>query len=445
MDNLWAFLCEYGEIRGTIEYFRQKQMKLTSSLIGQTKIALLKIGRCEKISTGRRVTLQILLKSFGIILGYVPSRFDEHGLHIVLGVRSIEGRDSPPVVERDHNTSKRGFFLSVLLSFSLLIFTVSCHDRVRKTGTELRLGYFPNITHAQALVGMGRGDFERELGDRSHFEARIFNSGPSLIEALLAREIDLGYVGPSPALNGFVRSKGLALRIIAGAASGGAVFVKRKDIQLNRKEDYAGKRFASPQIGNTQDIALRTYLEEMGYRTLEHGGSVQVLPIANPDLLMLFQRKEIDGAWVPEPWGSILLERGNAEMVLDERELWPEGRFATTLLIASSRIIDRKPELVKRFLSIHHKITRWIQQHPEEAKMVINNQLAKITHKSLPRDTLDSAFNRLELTVDPMRSSVEKVFQRSVKLKYLRNGSISGIFALSYLDELLDSSSNLGQ
>ena len=165
-----------------------------------------------------------------------------------------------------------------------------------------RLGYFPNINHAQALIGVGNGDYQKVLGNNIELKTLTFNAGPSATEALLANQIDATYIGPNPTVNGYVVSEGKALRVISGVASGGAVFIVRNDSGIQSTKDFAGKKFASPQIGNTQDVALRKYLLDNGFKTKDKGGNVEVLPIKNPDILTLFLKKEIDGAWVPEPW-----------------------------------------------------------------------------------------------------------------------------------------------
>jgi NitT/TauT family transport system substrate-binding protein len=306
------------------------------------------------------------------------------------------------------------------------------------TGTsQVRLGYFPNITHAQPNIGLKRGVYQKHLGAAVHLNPKIFNAGPPAIEALLAGELDLLYVGPSPALNGYLRSDGQALKVIAGAASGGAVFVARGDVLLERKEDFAGKRIASPQIGNTQDISLRSYLKQMGLAPKERGGSVEILPIANPDILSLFLRKEIDAAWVPEPWGSILVRNANARIVLDERDLWPNHRFATTVLVAARSFLERSPELVRRFLKAHVETTQWIQQNRQEAQNILNQEIARLTRKLLPDKVVNDAMSRVDLTWDPITPSIQIFFERSVELRYSRGGDTSGLYDLRPLNQVL--------
>lgn len=303
--------------------------------------------------------------------------------------------------------------------------------------SRVRLGYFPNITHAQANVGLSRGIYQKHLGASVQLSPKIFNAGPSAMEALLAGELDLLYVGPSPALNGYLRSDGQALRVIAGAASGGVVFVARKDVSFIRREDFVGKRIASPQIGNTQDISLRSYLKHLGLEPRERGGGVMILPIANPDILSLLLRNELDAAWVPEPWGTILARTAGAKILLDERDLWPDHRFATTLLVAARQFLDQSPDLVQKFLRGHVETTSWVQQNRKEALGILNQEITKETHKPLSEAVMQEAMGRVELTWDPIVSSIEIFFKRSVELRYSKGGDIKQLCDVRLLDEVL--------
>src|SRR5262245_25992553 len=333
-----------------------------------------------------------------------------------------------------------------ILALIATTFAYGCKSTGKSPKSEVRLGYFANVTHAQALVGLDNGEFQKWLGTEIRLVPKLFGSGPAAIEALFADEIDLTYVGPSPAINGFIRSDGKGLRVIAGAVQGGAVFVRRADVVLNQKEDFQRKRFASPQIGNTQDISLRTYLAQMGYATKERGGSIEVLPMANADILTLFLRKELDGAWVPEPWGAILVHRARGVIVVDERDLWPGGKFATTLLVASQAFLDAKPEWVQRITNAHVETTRWIQDHQSEAGSILNREIAKYTRKQLEEAILTDALGRMEVTVDPVESSLETLFERARALGYLRKGSLKGMLDLRYLEKACSTSkmSSLG-
>ena len=213
-------------------------------------------------------------------------------------------------------------FRSALMFVVTLFISVALNAQT----TVIRVGAFPNITHAQPMIGKANGWFEKAMGPNVKIEWNSFNAGPSAIEALFAGAIDVTYVGPNPAINGYVRSNGEALRIIAGATSGGAALVVRGDSGINKAEDFHGKRIASPQMGNTQDVALRAWLKSQGLKTRDKGGDVQVMPIANPDQLTLFLKKEIDAAWAPEPWASRLVHDAGGRIFLDERTL---GRAAS--------------------------------------------------------------------------------------------------------------------
>ena len=262
------------------------------------------------------------------------------------------------------------------------------------TGSEsnsvktLRIGYFPNINHAQPVIGLGNGDFQKILGKNVNVQTTVFNAGPSAIEALLAKKIDITYVGPNPAVNGYVVSEGKHLKIIAGASSGGAAFVVRSDSGIVSPKDFAGKKFASPQLGNTQDIALRSYLLKNGYKTTDEGGNVIVTPIANPDIVTLFLKKQLDGAWVPEPWATRLVKEANGRIFLDERSLWPDGKFVTANIAASTDYLKNNPDVISRLLAAHVNETLWINNHKDDDIKVFNVELEKLTGKAIPEDEL---------------------------------------------------------
>src|SRR5437867_1398541 len=305
----------------------------------------------------------------------------------------------------------------------------------------IRIGYFPNITHAQPIVGLRKGFFQTALGPAVKITTRLFNAGPSEIEALFAGEIDLGYIGPNPAINGFIKSRRKALRIIAGATSGGAVFVVRKEAGIEKVEDLAGKKIASPQIGNTQDVALRSYLQENGLALKEKGGTVEVIPLANSDILTLFLKKEIDGAWVPEPWGARLVKEGNGKICLDERSLWPGGKFVTANVAVSSDYLKNNPDVIKKLLAAHVNDTTWINDHKEEAIKSFNTELKKLTGKTIAEDELRDALSRLDITYDPLKLTLFRSANSAYDLGFLAKGKprpdLSGIFDLTALDEVL--------
>jgi NitT/TauT family transport system substrate-binding protein len=303
----------------------------------------------------------------------------------------------------------------------------------------LRIGYFPNINHAQAVIGLGRGDFQNALGDNVEVTTQIFNAGPSAIEALFANQIDVTYIGPSPTINGYVRSGGEALRVISGAASGGAVFVVRNDSGINSPQDLANKKFATPELGNTQDVALRNYLLDHGYNTKDKGGNVEVLPVKNPDILTLFLTKQIDGAWVPEPWGERLVREGGGKILVDERDLWPpEGKFVTTHIIVNPNYLENNPDVIKKLLEAHIDETNWINDNKAAAIGAFNVELEKLTGQTIAEDVLNASLSRIDFTYDPVRLSL---FQDSVdayNLGFLpENPDVTGIYDLTILDQVL--------
>lgn len=291
--------------------------------------------------------------------------------------------------------SLRQFFGSFFVALALI-------NATSAQSVVIRVGAFPNITHPQAMIGKANGWLEKAMAPDARIEWKTFNAGPSAIEALFAGAIDMTYVGPNPAINGYVRSNGEALRVIAGATSGGAALVVRNDAGISKPADFHGKRIATPQLGNTQDVALRAWLKSNGLKTRDKGGDVEVLPIANPDQLTLFLKKQLDGAWAPEPWASRLVHEANGRIFLDERTLWPNGQFITTLLIVRTAFLQAHPDLVKKWIRAHVELTEWINSHIPEAKQVLNQQIQKETGKPLPPVVLDDSFACLQVTYDPL-------------------------------------------
>lgn len=305
--------------------------------------------------------------------------------------------------------------------------------------TVIRVGAFPNMTHPQAMVGKANGWFEKQLGPNVKIEWTSFNAGPSAIEALFAGAIDIAYIGPNPSITGYVRSQDEALRIVAGAASGGVSLVVRNDSGIQKPEDFHGKKVASPQLGNTQDIALRAWLHAHGLKTRDKGGDVQVLPIANPDQLTLFLSKQLDAAWAPEPWATRLVKEGNGHIFLDERDLWPHGQFVITNLIVSTKFLREHPDLVKNWIRAHVELTDWINGHLTESKKLINQQIQKETGKALNPSVLDDAFARMSVTYDPLRDTLLTSARSAFQLGFLgkQQPDLSKIYDLALLNEVL--------
>ena len=309
----------------------------------------------------------------------------------------------------------------------------------KESRTTIRVGHFPNVTHAQGVIGQANGWFDKALGDDAKIEWKIFNAGPSAIEALFAGELDLTYIGPNPAINGYVKSKGEALRIVAGATSGGAGLVVRADSGINTIKDFDGKKIASPQLGNTQDVALRGWLKDNGFTVKEKGGTVQVIPLANPDQLTLFLKKEIDGAWTVEPWVSRLVLEGGGKLFLDERSIWPDGKFVTTHLIVSTKFLKVHPDLVKKWVAAHVELTSWINKNLEEAKKILNEEIKRETGKALPQNVLVESLKRIDITYDPISSSLFKSSRWAFEQGFLgkEQPDLSNIYDLMILNEVL--------
>jgi NitT/TauT family transport system substrate-binding protein len=303
------------------------------------------------------------------------------------------------------------------------------------TATALRLGYFPNVTHATPVVGVAKGFYAKRLGSTT-LTTQTFNAGPAEVEALFAGGLDAGYLGPNPAINAWAKSKG-AIRIISGATSGGASLVVQPGI--NSAADLKGKRLASPQLGNTQDVALRAWLKSNGLTpsSQTEQGDVQVEPSDNATTLQLFQDKKIDGAWVPEPWASRLVLDGGGKVLVDEKTLWPGGKFVTTHLIVRSEYLDKYPQTVKALLEGQVDTVDWIAKNIAAAKSTVNAEIKRITGKALKDKVLDRAWSNILITNDPVASSLKKSADDAIAAGLLKSVDLKGIYDLTLLREVL--------
>ncbi len=311
---------------------------------------------------------------------------------------------------------------------ALAVAGASCRAPPSEDG-RLRLGYLPNLTHAQALVGTADGTFARALGSAPAL--RVFNAGPAAMEALLAGDVDVAYVGPGPALIAYLRSRGDALRVVAGAVSGGAQLVTRT---ARRPGDLAGARLASPQLGNTQDIALRWWLRAQGLREGDGKDRVRVFPLSNADILGLFARGDLDGAWVPEPWGARLRARGG-HVLVDERDLWPARRFPTTVLVATRRALERRRQDVLSIVRAHVALTARWSAGPAAFARAANAELGRITGHPLEASVLQDAFSYLDPTCDPLEPQLRTTAQRAQELGYAPRGDLSGLVDPTLLEQ----------
>jgi sulfonate transport system substrate-binding protein len=300
----------------------------------------------------------------------------------------------------------------------------------------LRLGYFPNVSHAPAIIGIEEGIFEDALGAGVDLQLQTFNAGGEAIEALIGGSIDASFIGPNPAINGFSESDGELLRIVAGTTSGGASLVVRDGI--DSPEDLAGTTLASPALGNTQDVALRAWLLDQGYETDQSGGGdVSVTPQDNPDTLTAFQEGSIDGAWLPEPWATRLIQEGGGHVLVNEADLWPQGQFVTTHLIVATSYLEDHPENVRALISGLLDAIDVANDDPTEAQAVTNDGIEADTTNRLPDETIAAAWEHLTFTPDPIASSLEKSKDDAVAVGLLDDVDLDGIYDLGILNELL--------
>jgi NitT/TauT family transport system substrate-binding protein len=297
----------------------------------------------------------------------------------------------------------------------------------------LRLGYFANITHATPLVGVERGIYGSALGPNLTLQTATFNAGPAAVEALLSNSIDAAYVGPNPSVNAFVQSHGKAVRVISGATSGGASLVVRPSI--TSPSDLKGKTLASPQLGNTQDVALRWWLKSHGLSTdTQGGGDVSIKPQDNATALQTFRSGQIDGAWMPEPWATRLVEDGGGRVLVDERQLWSKGQFVTTDLLVRTDFLQRHRDVVARLLDGQIKANDFVNQQPAQARQLANQAIAKITGGKLSDSLVAAAWGNLSFTNDPIADSLRKSAQHAHALGLLPNDNLNGIYDLSVLN-----------
>lgn len=309
----------------------------------------------------------------------------------------------------------------VAITALVLLFSGACSPSRSTTasGAILRLGYLNNITHTQALVSIAHDNsLARDSGIAS-IEMRAFNAGPALLEAMMAGELDAGYVGPTGVINTHFRTRGNMLRIVAGAASGGARLMLKPGLDIRSPQDFSGLTIATPGIGNTQDIALRSWLSKNGLAPREKGGTVSIRPISNPDIYQLMRRGHLHAAWVPEPWASRLELDIGAQTFLDERMLWPDGAFATVLLTVRQSYLREHPDAVGNLVRAHQKLTRWIQDDREAAIGAANSGLERSLGTHLPPKVVRQAFSYFSTTTDPLTDTIKSMARDMLLLGYL--------------------------
>lgn len=302
--------------------------------------------------------------------------------------------------------------LSSIAALFALAFTASAE-------TILRVGHFPNITHAQGLIASqlsreGKGWFEQRLGPDVKIQWFHYNAGPSAMEAIFAGSLDLTYVGPNPALNAYAKSRGEEIRIIAGAANGGAALVVQPDGRIVKPADFKGRKLGTPQLGNTQDVAARAWLKKQGFRITQLGGDVYVLPTQNPDQLALFSRKDLDAVWTVEPWVSRLEMEAGGKIYLEQTDA------ITTVLASSVKFQKTQPELLKKFAAAHAELTDWINKNPDEAKKLVITALKELTKADFKPDLADRSWARLKFTSEITLAPIQALVAEAQSVGFLK-------------------------
>ena len=336
--------------------------------------------------------------------------------------------------------SSKGFKFSMvlLLGISIICGLTGCSTKkVENEPVNVRVGYFPNITHSQALVGRQQGTFQKAIGEKNKIDWKLFNAGPAEIEAFFAGAIDIGYIGPGPAINGYAKSKG-DIQIIAGATDAGAIFVSKKGLIIKNLKDLSGKKIAVPQFGNTQDLTLRNILSANGLKDKTKGGTVEIRQAANADILTLLQKGDIDVALVPEPWGSRLIKEAKANVILDFKDVFRDGNYTTAVVVVRTKFLKDHPQIVENFIKNHVETTEYINKNQDKAKEIVNNQITELTKKGISKDVLDAAFNRLTITNNPEKDSVLDFVKSSVKEGFLKTEpDTKDLFNLTILNKVL--------
>jgi NitT/TauT family transport system substrate-binding protein len=299
----------------------------------------------------------------------------------------------------------------------------------------VRLGYFPNVTHAPAIVGVVEGIFKDRLGETA-LDVKTFNAGTEAVEALFAGALDITFIGPNPAINAFAQSQGEAVRLVSGTTSGGAFLVVKPEI--SSVADLAGTTISTPSLGNTQDVALRAWLADEGFETtLEGGGEVSILPQGNSQILETFIAGDIDGAWVPEPWATRMILEGGGVVLVDEADLWPDGRFVTTHVLVATEFLEQYPGTVKAILEGLVGSLELIETDLASAQAAVNSNIEAITGSGIPAEVLEASWANLTFTADPVASSLQESADDAIAAELLDPVDLTGIYDLTLINEVL--------
>ncbi len=339
--------------------------------------------------------------------------------------------------------------LVAVVAIALVAVLAACSSDSKSTATAgsgassssapvtVRLGYLPNITHAPALVAVEKGLFTQALG-QNKLQTATFNAGPDAVDALFADSIDAAFIGPNPSINAFQKSNGDAIRIVAGSTSGGAGLVVKPSI--TSAADLKGKKIATPQLGNTQDVALRTYLKNNGLNAdTSGGGDVSVIPQANGDTLTQFASGDIDGAWVPEPFFTEMQQQSGGKVLVNENTLWPNGQFVTTNLVVATKFLKAHPDVVTDLINGEDQAIKFIASNPADAQKAANDDITKISGKPLKDAVVSAAFANMSFTLDPIASSLQTSANNAKNVGLLDSANVDGIYDLTQLNQYLQS------
>lgn len=333
--------------------------------------------------------------------------------------------------KRRRNARALAVGLSVILSL-----LIGCDKSNSATSsqslTTLKLGYFANATHAQAVLGVDSGEFAKEISP-TNLQTKIFNAGPALIEALFAGEVDIGYIGPGPTLSAFAKSHGQGVRVISGAAANGVVIVARKDSGISTPRDLVGKKIATPQHGNTQDIAARHYLSAV----LGQKNTDNILPVTNAEQSGMMSRGDIDAAWAPEPWGARLVAETGAKIIAEEKDLWPGREFSLTVIITTPEFLQAHPDVIEKVLKVHRQWTAKLNSDPIGVLPQLDAALLKLTGKKLPPGVLAAALPRVKFTDEPLQETFNTMGGWAYDLGFSQQPpKLDGLFDLTLLKKL---------
>lgn len=303
-----------------------------------------------------------------------------------------------------------------LLLVGILVFLAGCKSSPELNAdgepSLVRIAYFPNVTHAQAMIGMARGDFQKAAGEKVQVVGQTFNAGPAVIEALYAGHVDIAYVGPTPVLNGFIQSGGEEVRVLAGSALNGVSILGNAKRNITSLQQLENGRIATPQYANTQDISARYFLGiQLGFDISTGRKGTQIFPAANPDIDTLFAKDEITAAWVPEPWASRMIHRGNAREIMQEKDLWPGGSFAMTCVISRRDFAEKHPALLTRLLSAHIQLTQELQANHEQFHEFLNDEIRRITSRALEPEVIKSSMPKIQFAYEIHSESFQRFFE----------------------------------